>query len=69
MRPFVADVDECALEVHKCSDNAVCSDTEGDYNCTCVDGYEGNGINCTSKPHRLVFVSSCDTYPYRLFVS
>ena len=47
--PPVTDIDECALELHKCSDNAVCSDTEGSYNCTCVDGYEGDGMNCASK--------------------
>ena len=32
-----------------CHDDAYCTDTIGNYNCTCNTGYEGNGFNCTSN--------------------
>ena len=43
------DIDECEKQMDDCSVNANCSDNEGSFNCTCVTGYEGNGVNCTSK--------------------
>ena len=57
------DSDECAIldqpQVHMnvsdplydsnmCSENGFCTNTEGAYNCTCNDGYEGDGFNCTN---------------------
>ena len=50
--PFadLADIDECVLSLHNCSDLEVCLDTEGAFECLCLDGYirdmEGN---CTGK--------------------
>ena len=41
------DIDECALGVDACSDDATCTDIEGSYVCTCHPGYTGNGVNCT----------------------
>ena len=43
------DIDECERDTDNCNTNANCSDTEGSFNCTCVTGYEGDGVNCTSK--------------------
>ena len=43
------DVDECERDADNCDVNANCSDTEGSFNCTCVTGYEGDGMNCISK--------------------
>ena len=38
------------IEPHNnCDENAQCTDTPGSFNCTCNPGYEGNGLNCTSK--------------------
>ena len=52
-RPFVhcvfvliADIDECSSG-HRCHNNATCQNTVGSYTCTCVNGYTGDGINCT----------------------
>ncbi|XP_044181701.1 nephronectin-like [Acropora millepora] len=41
-----SDIDECssANEFHQ---NATCNNTKGSYNCTCKDGFEGDGKNCT----------------------
>ena len=45
------DIDECALGVDNCDDNANCSDTVGNYTCTCNTGYTGDGLSCISKRH------------------
>ena len=43
------DVNECELEIHTCNSNAICTDTNGSFNCTCEEGFEGDGFNCTGK--------------------
>ena len=41
------DVDECSLEnVTLCDENAVCSNEEGGFDCSCNNGYSGNGLSC-----------------------
>jgi hypothetical protein len=49
-----SDVDECSVESseelrHNCHGNANCTNTEGSFVCNCNEGYDGDGINCTSK--------------------
>ena len=44
-----SDIDECELGIHTCHSNANCTDTHGSYNCTCIDGFEGNGFKCTGE--------------------
>ena len=46
--PIISDIDECALNTDNCNANAACADTEGSFTCTCNQGYEGNGVTCTS---------------------
>ena len=41
------DIDECASGTHDCSSVALCLNTAGSYNCSCHDGYDGDGFNCT----------------------
>ena len=41
------DIDECGSGAHDCSSVAVCLNTPGSYNCSCHDGYDGDGLNCT----------------------
>ena len=51
---YVADVDECeSVESNDCHFNASCNNTEGFYTCRCLDGYQGDGKNCTGKYHRI----------------
>ena len=45
------DIDECVRGADNCDINVICSDTEGSFNCTCVTGYEGDGVNCTSESY------------------
>ncbi|TMW40006.1 hypothetical protein DOY81_014913 [Sarcophaga bullata] len=40
------DIDECALGTHACSENAVCTNSEGGFSCVCFEGFEGNGFRC-----------------------
>ena len=48
--PFVSlDIDECANGTHRCDVNAVCNNTRGSHNCTCKDGFYGDGVNCTGN--------------------
>ena len=41
------DIDECSLDLDDCSDNAVCTNTEGSFECMCLPGFTGDGVNCT----------------------
>lgn len=55
-KPFVfcefysLDIDECAA--HPCQNNGTCTDLINDYQCHCIDGF--NGTNCMNS--KLVFV-------------
>ena len=46
------DIDECALGEDNCHDTlATCSDVVGgsdSFECTCITGYTGDGVTCTS---------------------
>ena len=39
------DIDECAKDLHNCHEKASCNNTEGSFECECVDGYVGNGTD------------------------
>ncbi len=41
------DINECDRGL--CSPNAVCVNYEPGFNCTCTDGYEGDGLTCTGN--------------------
>ena len=43
------DIDECTNGTDTCSPFAVCNNTMGDFNCSCLEGFEGDGFNCTGK--------------------
>ena len=46
---FHTDVDECNDGSNNCDANADCSDTVGNYTCTCRTGFSGDGRDCTSE--------------------
>ncbi len=46
---FVTDIDDCAIDTHTCDAMATCMNTLGSYECTCNEGYEGDGFMCTGK--------------------
>jgi len=41
--------------------NASCNNTKGGYNCSCKDGYTGDGQNCTDINECAAQVNPCDT--------
>nr|XP_058922152.1 pro-epidermal growth factor isoform X5 [Kogia breviceps] len=43
---MVSDIDECELGVHTCGENAACTNTEGNYTCTCADNLSEPGRTC-----------------------
>ena len=54
------DVDECSLEIDLCARDgssgeriASCTNTIGGYQCSCFEGFRGNGYICLGKPHNL----------------
>ena len=50
-----ADIDECAIAtLNDCDVNAACSDTEGSFNCTCLHGYQGDGVACSKLCCRIL---------------
>ena len=40
------DIDECAISNGGCSPHADCVNTNGSFNCSCRDGYHGDGFRC-----------------------
>ena len=47
---FCSEIDECSNDTtHMCSDNAVCINTAGSYECECFDGFTGDGFNCSGN--------------------
>ncbi|XP_027058714.1 uncharacterized protein LOC113685401 [Pocillopora damicornis] len=56
------DIDECDIGTYSCSDVSDCINTKGSYSCTCKQGYEGDGWNCSVK-----LVSTCkEIYDYNI---
>ena len=51
---YLADINECETGKHHCDSNAFCNNTKGSYNCTCIPGYIGNGVNCTGEISRVL---------------
>ncbi|XP_078367167.1 uncharacterized protein LOC144651149 [Oculina patagonica] len=53
------DVDECITGNHDCDVNANCANTVGGHNCTCKEGYTGDGRSCSERLS-CVSVVKCD---------
>jgi len=47
---IASDIDECSAESNPCDENADCTNSDGSYNCTCKQGFTGNGTSCEGFP-------------------
>ena len=66
----ITDVNECgSAGTNECDSKAQCTNIEGSYNCRCLNGYQGDGKNCsgtgslystTYASYFLVILFSCD---------
>ena len=45
----INNVTDILFATHECHSDATCTNTEGFYNCTCNDGYYGDGIECADS--------------------
>ena len=45
----IADFDECRFGATDCDENATCINLDGSFDCTCFDGFIGDGRNCYSN--------------------
>jgi hypothetical protein len=55
------DVDECFDETHLCHKKAFCNNTLGGYNCTCSEGWEGDGFDCQDVDECALGLLVCPT--------
>ena len=46
---YFLDIDECLTDTDNCHENGGCNNTFGSFECACNSGFEGDGVNCTSK--------------------
>ena len=55
----LSDTNECNEVPGPCSENAICTNTDGGYSCACNAGFEGNGVLCEGRFPLLVYLWLC----------
>ena len=55
----VENTDECSVGSHSCDSNAVCTDKDDGFSCTCNQGYSGDGTLCTDVDECLANTDDC----------
>ncbi|XP_068671481.1 fibrillin-1-like [Montipora foliosa] len=53
------DVNECNTGTHDCNENATCTNTAGNFNCTCKPGFTGDGRSCTDVDECSTGIHDC----------
>ena len=48
--------------------DANCSNTDGSFNCTCEDGFEGNGTSCTGMITIRIPVGHCLCLSFNIYI-
>ena len=48
-----SDIDECSVFPSICDINAICRNSEGSYQCSCKEGFAGDGKACKGKANNL----------------
>ena len=64
------DIDECIAETDNCDVNAKCVNISGSFNCVCLVGFRGDGVNkcaeideCAEKTHNCHIKANCVNTP------
>ena len=52
---LAADIPECERGLDDCDQNATCTNTIGDYICTCNIGFTGDGYMCLGQLQQFLF--------------
>ena len=47
-------------QTHECHSDSNCTNLDGSYNCTCLDGYEGDGYVCVDINECVRGLDMCD---------
>ena len=56
---LLSDIDECAnANTNNCDSNAACTNTPGNFTCTCNQGYTGNGTTCEGMNQRRILLAT-----------
>lgn len=55
------DIDECAMKTDNCSLHEICKNTEGSFNCSCKEGFDGDGVHSAGNYKLLyhLFLTTC----------
>ncbi|EDV26151.1 uncharacterized protein TRIADDRAFT_55971 [Trichoplax adhaerens] len=56
-------INECQLNLHKCHQNATCSDTSNGYECKCNRGFIGDGFQCHETCYEECINGECPQKP------
>jgi len=58
------EIDECAEKTHTCDTNATCDNTDGGYDCTCNEGWQGNGFTCVDIDECATGLHACHEFGF-----
>ncbi|KAI6069876.1 Epidermal growth factor [Aix galericulata] len=57
------DIDECKMGTHTCGENRTCTNTEGNFTCSCANGTSGTTMGCESTLSPTAVSSEYSTHP------
>ncbi|OXB84838.1 UNVERIFIED_CONTAM: hypothetical protein H355_015960 [Colinus virginianus] len=60
---WVIDIDECKMGTHTCGENRTCTNTEGNFTCSCADDASGTAMGCESTLSPAVVSDEYSTRP------
>ncbi|XP_065490993.1 pro-epidermal growth factor isoform X8 [Caloenas nicobarica] len=60
---MVSDIDECKMGSHTCGENRTCTNTEGNFTCSCADDASGTGIGCKATVSPTIVSNEYSTHP------
>ena len=52
---YFSDISECATNADNCDANAACTNTPGSFDCTCNQGYTGDGVTCVGRWNKIPY--------------